>query len=88
MTARPKKTKIAEAFSGMWRITETELWDNDALDMVQPAFIRFDSARAGSMLRGWIFIYLGDDSEFVAERQDEARAAARSGTSGSRQRRR
>jgi hypothetical protein len=49
MTARPQKATTQEAFQGSWHITETKFWDSDALDMVQPAFIRFDNARAGSM---------------------------------------
>lgn len=27
---------------GLWRIVEMELWDADFLDLVQPAYIRFD----------------------------------------------
>lgn len=108
------------AFSGTWRITETELWDAEALDTMQPAFIRFDDEMIGSIgmiviqagldcrfgerggkplveltfegdddghpctgrawaeiesdgkLRGRIYIHLGDDSEFVAERGEHA----------------
>jgi hypothetical protein len=104
------------AFSGSWHIVETELWDQDALDLVQPAFIKFDDECIGSFgmiaigagidcrfstrdgkplveftfdgdddghpcsgrgwgvidadgkLRGRLFLHLGDDSEFVAER--------------------
>ncbi len=110
----------ATAFGGTWRITSTELWDTDALDTMQPAFIKFDDESIGSfgmivisagidcrfgtrdgnplveftfegdddghpctgrawgvieddgMIRGRMFIHLGDDSGFVAER---ARAA-------------
>ncbi len=36
------KRATAEAFRGRWRIVSTEQWDRDALDLVQPAFIRFD----------------------------------------------
>jgi hypothetical protein len=28
-------------FKGYWRITETDLWDRDALDMIEPAHILF-----------------------------------------------
>lgn len=28
-------------FKGYWRITETDLWDQDALDMIEPAHISF-----------------------------------------------
>lgn len=105
-----------KAFTGGWRIVETEVWAEDALDTVQPAFVRFDDECIGSFgmiviqagidcrfgvrdgrplveftfegdddghpctgrawatiepdgkLRGRLFIHLGDDSEFVAER--------------------
>jgi hypothetical protein len=33
------------AFSGPWRITETELWDIEAPDTVQPAFSEFVAER-------------------------------------------
>jgi hypothetical protein len=107
-----------KTFAGTWRITETEVWDQDALDTVQPAFIKFDDECIGSLgmivigagldcrfgsrdgkalveftfegdddghpcsgrgfgavdadakLRGRLFIHLGDDSEFLAERSD------------------
>jgi hypothetical protein len=34
--------KTPKKFLGIWRITETELWDEDALDMVVPAHITFE----------------------------------------------
>lgn len=34
-------------FLGHWRITETELWDREALDLLAPAFIRFEDDRMG-----------------------------------------
>ncbi len=115
----PDRTTATE-FSGTWRIISTELWDTDALDTMQPAFIKFDDESIGSFgmivisagidcrfgmrdgkplveytfdgdddghpctgrgwgvieddgkIRGRMFIHLGDDSSFVAER---ARAA-------------
>jgi hypothetical protein len=33
--------KTPKAFLGTWRIAETEMWDQDALDMVVPAHITF-----------------------------------------------
>ncbi len=117
-TTPTRSTPIA--FSGTWRITETELWDTEALDTVQPAFIRFDDEMIGSLgmiviqagldcrfgerdgkplveftfegdddghpctgrawaeiesdgkLRGRIYIHLGDDCEFVAERGEDS----------------
>ena len=34
---------------GRWRIVETENWDQDALDLVAPAFIEFDEDGLGSL---------------------------------------
>ncbi|MDB4962586.1 MAG: hypothetical protein JWP01_2585 [Myxococcales bacterium] len=54
--AEPRKQVVASRSSssrpqlrGEWRITTTELWDADALNMVQPAFIRFDDDRFGAV---------------------------------------
>ncbi len=30
-----------KTFKGFWRITKTDLWDQDALDMIEPAHISF-----------------------------------------------
>ncbi len=40
--------RTPKKFAGKWPITETEMWDEDALDLVEPAHIRFDSAGGGS----------------------------------------
>ena len=34
--------------AGRWQITETELWDSDALNLVAPAFIEFAEDGSGS----------------------------------------
>ena len=34
--------------AGRWRITETELWDRDALNLVAPAYIEFTGKGSGS----------------------------------------
>jgi hypothetical protein len=34
-------------FLGHWRITETELWSHEAIDLLGPAFIRFEDDRMG-----------------------------------------
>ena len=39
--------KTPTAFSGMWRITETEMWEQDDLDLVVPAHITFDEDGVG-----------------------------------------
>lgn len=44
---RPESPK--QQLGGEWRITATELWSADALNMVQPAFIRFDDDRLGAL---------------------------------------
>jgi hypothetical protein len=33
--------------TGRWRIVAMELWDTDAIDLVAPGFIEFDSDRTG-----------------------------------------
>ncbi len=62
--------------AGRWRITEAELWDRDALNLMAPAFIEFTEDGSGSFgfiavqgevgCRGRIFFHLGDDSGFTA----------------------
>jgi hypothetical protein len=37
----------AAAFHGTWWIIETELWDVDALDLVEPAHVTFDPSGLG-----------------------------------------
>ena len=32
---------------GLWRIVEMDLWDNDAIDLVGPAFIEFFAEQTG-----------------------------------------
>jgi hypothetical protein len=45
-------------FVGRWRITWTEIWDSDALDLVSPAYIQFGDDGLGGFgmiaLRGWL----------------------------------
>ncbi|MBX3159202.1 MAG: hypothetical protein KF773_24755 [Deltaproteobacteria bacterium] len=62
LATMPPTRTTAAAFSGTWRITETELWDTDALDMMQPAFIRFDDEMVGSF--GMIVISAEIDCRF------------------------
>jgi hypothetical protein len=58
-----KDRTTARAFSGLWRITSTESWDTDALDLVQPAYITFDDESVGSF--GMIVISAGIDCRFA-----------------------
>ena len=37
---------------GKWRIIEMELWDSDFLDLVEPAYIRFDAQGHGEFVFG------------------------------------
>jgi hypothetical protein len=34
-----RASALAKAFEGRWRITEMDVWDNDYLDLVEPAHI-------------------------------------------------
>ncbi|WP_375465525.1 hypothetical protein [uncultured Methylobacterium sp.] len=42
---------IRDRLRGKWRITETGTWDNDYLDLVEPAFIAFDPPGGDSAFR-------------------------------------
>jgi hypothetical protein len=33
---------LASAFKGRWRIEAMDLWDKDAIDLIEPGFIAFD----------------------------------------------
>ena len=37
---------------GKWRIVEMALWDSDFLDLVEPAYIRFDARGRGEFVFG------------------------------------
>lgn len=37
---------------GKWRITSADLWDTNYLDLVEPAYIRFDEGGRGEMAFG------------------------------------
>jgi hypothetical protein len=47
MTRAARKTLI-----GKWRIVEMELWDTDYLDLVEPAYIRFERGGSGEFVFG------------------------------------
>ncbi|SDA15691.1 hypothetical protein SAMN02799622_01370 [Methylobacterium sp. UNC378MF] len=42
---------IRDRLRGKWRITETGTWDNDYLDLVEPAFIAFEQPGVRSEFR-------------------------------------
>jgi hypothetical protein len=45
------------SIAGKWRITEMDLWDQDAIDLLGPAFIEFGNGRSGQFrfiaVDGW-----------------------------------
>ena len=43
------KNTVRSAIRGKWRIVETEVWDQEALDLIVPAYIRFDPNGLGEM---------------------------------------
>jgi hypothetical protein len=57
------RTKLG-TFTGSWRITEMELWDKDAIDLLEPAHIEFDADRSGKFVfiavRGWMDCTFGE----------------------------
>ncbi len=60
------------SLAGKWRITQMDLWDREAIDLVGPAFIEFGDGRSGRFR----FITVdgchhGDDSGFRAIPFDE-----------------
>jgi hypothetical protein len=116
--------KTPREFVGKWRITETEVWDREALDMLVPAHMTFgangraqfemicvvgemdcefeedrvDFTWAGNdemdeasgrgwavikkdgTLRGRIYFHHGDNSSFVARREDKSAVTAKRST--------
>jgi len=46
------------SFAGRWRIVSMELWDADAIDLVEPGFIQFNQDRSGQFgfiaVQGWM----------------------------------
>jgi hypothetical protein len=58
--------KTPKAFLGTWRIVETEMWDEDALDMVVPAHITFTPDGLGSFQM--IAMQAGLDARFDGSR--------------------
>jgi hypothetical protein len=58
-----RPTAMAKAFKGRWRISEMEVWDNDYLDLVEPAHIVFESENDGAFVfgtvKGWLDVRYG-----------------------------
>ncbi|MDH3662691.1 MAG: hypothetical protein OEU92_22120 [Alphaproteobacteria bacterium] len=45
-------SRLAEPFLGRWRIDHMDEYDQDYLDLVEPAFIRFDRGGSGEFVFG------------------------------------
>lgn len=49
---------MKNAFTGSWRITDMELWDEEARDLLGPAYIKFGSDGTGEFrfiaVQGWM----------------------------------
>jgi hypothetical protein len=59
-------------FEGTWRITEMELWDSEAIDLLGPGNFRFDADQSGEFqliaVRGWLDCRYGErDGEPLVE---------------------
>lgn len=61
------RKKRKNPFIGRWRIIDTELWDQDALDLVVPAHITFDKNGLGEME----FIALGASIDYRVSENDD-----------------
>ena len=113
----PERRTPPKQFLGRWRIIETDVWDQDALDLVVPAHMTFERGALGHFqmiaveggldcrfdgnrvefswlgddegqptggrgwaelepdgkLRGRLYFHQGDDTEFVANREEAPR---------------
>ena len=64
-------TESRSALLGRWRIVHMDEWDEDYLDLVVPAFIKFDKKQDGQFqfgtVRGWLDVRFGtrDDQPLV-----------------------
>jgi hypothetical protein len=77
--ARNKLAALAAPFQGRWRIAEMDLWDHEALDLVEPAFLKI-KGQQGEMrfiaVQAWLDIRYdvragGSLAEFSWEGVDE-----------------
>jgi len=53
---------MKNAIMGSWRITEMELWDQEAIDMMAPGYFRFDASGMGEL--GFIAVQGGLDCRY------------------------
>ena len=76
------------ALIGRWRIVDTDVWDHDALDLVQPAFIEFrsDLRELGFIaVKGWLdcrysIVDGNENVDFSWDRNDECDHASGRGS--------
>ena len=77
-----KTPAFAKAFAGRWRIAEMDVWDNDYLDLVEPAYIAFEGPHDGAFVfgtvKGWLDVRYGSrDGSACAEFSDADPACGR-----------
>jgi hypothetical protein len=77
---RPRQRSLI----GKWRITEMGLWDNDYLDMLERADIRFQRNGLGEFKFGCVACgidcgFSADDAEFTFQGHDEMEEVSGSG---------
>ena len=53
-----RASALAKAFQGHWRIAEMDVWDNDYLDLIEPAHIAFEGEHDGSFVFGAVKAWL------------------------------
>ncbi len=73
---------------GKWRIVEMDLWDRNYLDLVEPAYIAFDSRGGGDfafgVVNGWLDCgYAPRSIEFTWEGSDESDEVSGAGSAES-----
>lgn len=79
-----RKSALAKAFKGRWRIVEMDTWPDDYLDLVEPAHITFEGDSEGEIVfgavKGWLDVRYGSRdgaacAEFSWEGHDESDTA-------------
>jgi len=79
MARKSKASLLAVPFQGRWRIAEMDLWDNETIDLVEPAFLKIEGEE-GEMgfiaVQAWLDIRYdaragGPVAEFSWEGVDE-----------------
>ena len=68
-------TKNPDKFSGTWRITEMEIWDQEFIDLVVPGHFTFDGFGKGffqfGAIEGQMIYGVGSDLDFKWNGTDE-----------------